>query len=205
MAAPTQRTHARNPVANALPTALPTVPSQLTVCARGRPPVLGAQALTQDPGAEEAWTLCSRALPLPPLPPLPPPPLACVCPPCSPPVSPHLPACAALPRPPTLLSPVRDATTSTLSAIWLEASDQQWESASALTHVAVALHFSSASMWSQVARTHPARPSLTPRHPRRLPSTVAQWVELEGLRAGSTVSETQFRLRALASAAGVKL
>jgi len=34
---------------------------------------------------------------------------------------------------------------------------------------------------------------------------VAQWVELEGLRAGSTVSETQFRLRALASAAGVKL
>lgn len=78
------------------------------------------------------------------------------------------------------MSPVRDAITSTLSAIWLEASDQQWESASALTHVAVALHFSSASMWSQ-------------------------WVELEGLRAGSTVSETQFRLRALASAAGVKL
>ena len=34
----------------------------------------------------------------------------------------------------------------------------------------------------------------------------AQWVELEGLRAGEAgVSETQLRLRALASAAGVKL
>ena len=54
------------------------------------------------------------------------------------------------------MSQARDATTSTLSAIWLEASDQQWESASALTHVAVALHFSSASMWSQVPRTHTA-------------------------------------------------
>ena len=86
-----------------------------------------------------------------------PPPLACVCPPCSPPVSPSCPHAQHCPGLPPLMSPVRDATTSTLSAIWLEASGQQWESASALTHVAVALHFSSASMWSQVARTHPTR------------------------------------------------
>jgi len=33
------------------------------------------------------------------------------------------------------MSPVRYAPPSTPSAIWLEASDQQWESASALTHV----------------------------------------------------------------------
>ena len=58
------------------------------------------------------------------------------------------------------MSPFQDATISAVSAIWLEASDQQWESASALTHVAVALHFSSANMWSQVSHT-PTRPSLT--------------------------------------------
>ena len=62
--------------------------------------------------------------------------------------------------------------------MWLEASLQQFEAASALAHVAVARHSFSATLWRQ-------------------------WVEIEGLRTGA--DQTQLRLRAMASAAGVKL
>jgi len=61
-------------------------------------------------------------------------------------------------------------------AIWNEAADAQWEAAAALAHVAVAVNYTSATLWQQ-------------------------WQRLEGLRENT---EAQLRLRALASAAGVR-
>mmetsp|Transcript_14913 Transcript_14913/g.33813 ORF Transcript_14913/g.33813 Transcript_14913/m.33813 type:complete len:94 (-) Transcript_14913:736-1017(-) len=62
------------------------------------------------------------------------------------------------------------------SAIRLHASEGAWESASALAHVAVANHFNCAELWQQ-------------------------WLEIEEMRGNV---ETALRLRALASAAGVR-
>jgi len=61
-------------------------------------------------------------------------------------------------------------------AIRLHASEGAWESASALAHVAVANHFNCAELWQQ-------------------------WLEIEEMRGNV---ETALRLRALASAAGVR-
>jgi len=63
-----------------------------------------------------------------------------------------------------------------LSAIWIEASEGQWEAAATLAHIAVANQYGSAELWSQ-------------------------WLELEDMRGNV---ETLLRLRALASAAGVR-
>jgi len=62
-------------------------------------------------------------------------------------------------------------------AIWLEAAEEQWAVASTLAHVAVATHYSSGVLWQQ-------------------------WLDLEEMRGNV---ESLFRLRALASAAGVRL
>ena len=63
------------------------------------------------------------------------------------------------------------------SAIWLEASEGQWEAAATLAHVAVAAHYGDASLWQA-------------------------WLELEEMRGRP---EPLLRLRALASASGVRL
>mmetsp|Transcript_2898 Transcript_2898/g.8088 ORF Transcript_2898/g.8088 Transcript_2898/m.8088 type:complete len:118 (-) Transcript_2898:491-844(-) len=63
------------------------------------------------------------------------------------------------------------------SAVWLEASEGQWAVASTLAHVAVATHYSSGTFWQQ-------------------------WMEIEEMNGDI---EFLFRLRALASAAGVRL
>ena len=62
-------------------------------------------------------------------------------------------------------------------AIWLEAAEEQWAVASTLAHVAVATHYTSGVLWQQ-------------------------WLDLEEMRGNV---ESLFRLRALASAAGVRL
>lgn len=62
-------------------------------------------------------------------------------------------------------------------AIWLEAADARWDAAATLAHVAVATHYGSAAVWQQ-------------------------WLDLEEMRGNV---ESLLRLRALASAAGVRL
>jgi len=62
------------------------------------------------------------------------------------------------------------------SAIWLEASDDSWEAAATLAHIAVANVYGSGVLWQQ-------------------------WLDLEEMRGDV---ESLPRLRALASAAGVR-
>ena len=92
-----------------------------------------------------------------------------------------LPALFALSLPSSLpalhwLARARTPASVVLSAIWIEASEGQWEAAATLAHIAVANQYGSAELWSQ-------------------------WLELEDMRGNV---ETLLRLRALASAAGVR-